>query len=216
MLTLSLDETEAAAGSRSLVYAHFSAAFAFPGDRFCEVLSSGEWTAGIADLIQALPFDLALSQPPVPAAPVLQEAYVTTFEVGTGKPYCPLYEGSHRTGRMKLMEDLVRFYEYFGLRTSSGDHPDHLCAELDFMHYLAFKEAAALTHGQPVADLVRAQRDFLDRHLCRWLPRLQSRLEDGQRIEPVYVYLAGVAEEYCRKDRAFLRSGGENPHGKVR
>lgn len=114
------------------------------------------------------------------------------------------------------MEDLVRFYEYFGLRTNAGDHPDHLCAELDFVHYLAFKEAAALAHDLPVADLIRAQHDFLDRHLCRWLPRLRSRLEDGRSIEPVYVYLASLAEEFCRQDRAYLKSGGGNPHAKVR
>src|SRR3990172_870421 len=107
---------------------------------------------------------------------VLQQGYVSTFEVGIGRPYCPLYEGSHRSGRIKLMEDLVRFYEHFGLIARPGDHPDHLSAELEFMHYLAFKEAAALAHVGPVPDLQRAQRDFLDRHLCKWLPRVRERL----------------------------------------
>lgn len=215
-LTLSHEREEVAAGARSLIYHHLSTAFAFPDDEFCRVLASGEWIDELAHLTDHLPFALELDHPPVPDAGVLQESYVTVFDVGVGKPFCPLYEGSHRSGRMKLMEDLVRFYEYFGLKTTEGDHPDHLCAELDFMHYMAFKEAAALSHGDDVPDLRRAQRDFLDRHLYRWLPRLQSRLETGRDVQPLYVFLAGLVGEFCKKDRAFLKAGGGNPHEKVR
>jgi DMSO reductase family type II enzyme chaperone len=160
----------------------------------------------MAALQDYLPFAPGLAGPP-PAAPLetLQQAYISTFEVGVGRPFCPLYEGSHRGGRMKLMEELVRFYEHFGLKAQVGDHPDHLCAELEFLHYLAFKEAAALAHGDDVADLRRAQRDFLDRHLCRWLPRLRTRLQSAQDLPPFYNYLIDTATEFCRRDLAWLR-----------
>jgi DMSO reductase family type II enzyme chaperone len=209
-LTLIHQGDELVAGARSSVYRLLATAFSYPADGFCESLRTGEWSRQLDALAQHLPFDLSLPAGPAPAegAPEdLQQSYVSTFEVGTGRPYCPLYEGSHRSGRMKLMEDLVRFYEHFGLMTQPGDHPDHLAAELEFMHYMAFKEAAAQAHADPVPDVRRAQRDFLDRHLCEWLPRVRRRLETAHDLPPFYLFAAGLAEEFCRCDLAWLKAG---------
>lgn len=199
---------ELAAAARSYLYRLLAESFSYPTDAFTESVASGDWHKLLRSLVENLPFDLpALSEPLNPQESVnrLQESYVSTFEVGTGRPFCPLYEGSHRSGRMKVMEDLVRFYEYFGLKTQPGDHPDHLCAELEFMHYMAFKEAAALAHSDPVADARRAQRDFLDRHLCRWLPRIYSRLEAAQDLPSFYLSVARLAGDFCRLDLKWLR-----------
>jgi DMSO reductase family type II enzyme chaperone len=108
---------------------------------------------------------------------------------------------------MKLMEDLVRFYEHFGLQTVAGDHPDHLCAELEFVHYLAFKEAAAYTHEGEPGDPRRGQRDFLDRHLCQWLPRVSTRLASLGSAGEFYPWLASAASEFTARDLAYLKSG---------
>jgi len=132
------------------------------------------------------------------------------FEVGPGQPPCPLYEGSHRGGRMKIMEELVRFYEHFGLQPGPGDQPDHLCAELEFMHYLTFKEAAALSRRGPAEAFRLAQRDFLERRLCRWLPRLRLRLE-ALEPPPFYRALAGVAEAFAAADLAALKRRRAKP-----
>lgn len=208
-MTIDQEGKELAAGARSYVYRMLATAFSYPTDGFCESLVSGEWPRRLSALTQHLPF--ALSLPTEAAAAreareALQQGYVSTFEVGTGRPFCPLYEGSHRSGRMKLMEDLVRFYEHFGLITQPGDHPDHLSAELEFMHYMAFKEAAAHAHSDPVPDVQRAQRDFLDRHLCKWLPRVRERLLSAGEIPAFYVAAAELAEEFCRRDRAWLKA----------
>jgi DMSO reductase family type II enzyme chaperone len=120
---------------------------------------------------------------------------------------------------MKIMEELVRFYEHFGLQPDPGDQPDHLCAELEFMHYLAFKEAAALSKGGPAEAFVLAQRDFLERHLCRWLPRLRQRLEtlEPGRVSadlsapPFYAALTRFAEAFAAADRAFLKGRRAKP-----
>jgi DMSO reductase family type II enzyme chaperone len=186
-----------------------STAFSYPTDVFCEELASGEWPRQLFALTQHLPFELSTATETLPGEPasekLLQESYVSIFEVGTGRPYCPLYEGSHRSGRMKLMEDLVRFYEHFGLITQPGDHPDHLSAELEFMHYMAFKEAAALAHSDPVPDVQLAQRDFLNRHLCKWLPRVRERLLSARELPAFYLFAAGLTEEFCRRDLAWLK-----------
>jgi DMSO reductase family type II enzyme chaperone len=106
---------------------------------------------------------------------------------------------------MKLMEELVRFYEHFGLQTNAGDHPDHVSAELEFMHYLAFKETAAIAHQQDVPDLRRAQRDFLERHLCRWLPRLSRRIASAAGAPAFYTGVAALADGFARADLGYLR-----------
>ncbi len=112
---------------------------------------------------------------------------------------------------MKIMEELVRFYDYFGLRTLPGDLPDHLCAELEFMHYLAFRETE--TSGLAKRSYGLAQRDFLERHLCRWLPRLRLRLEAAG-PSPFYRSLIGFVAEFCAGDLAAARGVGQSPTNK--
>jgi DMSO reductase family type II enzyme chaperone len=208
-ITLENEGGGLAAGARSHVYKLLADAFSYPTDEFSQSLGSGDWSRQLSELAHHLPFDLSgVTEPAFAGATpdVLQQGYVSTFEVGIGQPYCPLYEGSHRSGRMKLMEELVRFYEHFGLKIQAGDHADHLCAELEFMHYMAFKEAAALAHSDPVPDVRRAQRDFLDRHLCRWLPRVQSRLSSAREAPAFYLSAVQFASEFCRQDLASLKS----------
>jgi DMSO reductase family type II enzyme chaperone len=208
-ITLEHRGDELAAGARSYIYKVLADSFSYPTDEFSQSLDSGDWYTQLSALAQHLPFDLsAMADPPLAGVTpeVLQQGYVSTFEVGIGRPFCPLYEGSHRSGRMKLMEELVRFYEHFGLKPQAGDHADHLCAELEFMHYMAFKEAAALAHTDPVPDVRLAQRDFLDRHLCRWLPKVRSRLQSARELPEFYPFAADLAEEFCRRDLAWLKA----------
>jgi DMSO reductase family type II enzyme chaperone len=205
---------ELAAAARSSLYRCLATAFSFPTPRLSEAFASGGFLDDLLAAAPALPFPLpadeGLRADPALAHEELQQEYIRLFEVGPGRPPCPLYEGSHRSGRMKIMEELVRFYEHFGLRHEAGDLPDHVCAELEFMHYLAFKEAAALHTGAEHLPYRLAQRDFLRRHLNRWLPRLRLRLEQ---LDPpgLYLSLARLAEEACRQDVRSLESGRGKP-----
>ena len=213
MTTASLDglrtEDELAAAARSSLYGWLAAAFSFPSPELTEAFASGyfrdELQAVAAALPFALPVDDGLRTNLVPAHEELEEQYIRLFDVGPGRPPCPLYEGSHRRGRPEIMEDLVRFYEHFGLRHQEGDLPDHLCAELEFMHYLAFKQAAALQAGTDSEPYRLAQRDFLSRRLNRWLPRLLARLEQLD-PPPLYLSLARLAAEACRRDAGWLKT----------
>ncbi len=199
------DGPQLQAGARSACYRWLAKAFSFPDLELRTAITSGEGEESWRDAAQNLPFELPADDVEDTAVDGLEEGYIGVFEVGPGRPFCPLYEGSHRSGRMKLMEDIVRFYEHFGLRAAPEDQPDHLCAELDFMHYMSFKEAAALAHGDSAADLKRAQRDFLDRHLCQWLPRFLTRLESSDRAPGFYRRQAVRAVEFCRRDLAWLK-----------
>lgn len=199
------------AGARSYAYRLASEASSFPDARVAQRLSSGDWLSDIEAVGANLPFPLPLTpelssllgdQVPPPA--ILEEDYIRLFEVGAGKPFCPPYEGSHRNGRMKLMEDLVRFYEHFGLIAHPGDLPDHICTELQFMHYLAFKEAAVASVGGERSGLARAQHDFLDRHLRRWLPRLEARLKSAREPSAFYTALTSFLTLFVDCDRRWL------------
>lgn len=199
------------AGARSYIYRLLTEAFAFPDATVARRLSSGAWLSDVTTIAANLPFELPLSfnqRSPLgdhaPDAATLEADYIRLFEVGAGKPFCPPYEGSHRNGRMKLMEDLVRFYEHFGLIAHPDDLPDHICAELQFMHYLAFKQAAIASLSRPQNDIELAQRDFLDRHLCRWLPRLQGRLRAARQPSAFYSALASFAADFVQVDRRWL------------
>jgi DMSO reductase family type II enzyme chaperone len=203
-LTLDGDPATQVAGARSALYGLLAGAFAYPDDAFCESLASGAWHDSLGSAADCLPYSSPPSIFPLSLAAEVQEAYVTLFDVGTGKPFCPLYEGSHRHGRVKLMEELVRFYEHFGLQSLSGDHPDHICAELEFMHYLAFKEAASLSHGEEQPGLQAAQSDFLARHLTRWLPRVRARIESREGVPEFYRWASRYSADFCAADLQWL------------
>lgn len=214
-LTLRRD-AELIAGARSNVYRLVAEAFGFPAPEIAASIVSGAWRGDISSAAEVLPFGPlpALTGENPPGGGIdpgeLQRGYIGLFDVGRGQPYCPLYEGYHRPGRMKLMEDLVRFYEHFGLKHTPGDQPDHVCAEMEFMHYLAFKQAASLATGRPAGGLALAQEDFLSRHLCRWLPTVRARLEARPEAQSFYRFAAEVASAFCEADLSWLRGCREN------
>ena len=72
-----------------------------------------------------------------------------------------------------LFEELVRYYEHFGLRRKEdAELPDHISVELEFMHFLCELEHHALLNGQEIVSVKNAQRDFIDRHVKRLLQGL--------------------------------------------
>jgi DMSO reductase family type II enzyme chaperone len=77
-----------------------------------------------------------------------------------------------------VMEDATRFYNFFHLRLSPEmrELPDHITTQLEFLHYLTFRQVEAYQEGLDISSLLRAERDFLARHLCKWMPHLQARL----------------------------------------
>lgn len=209
-----------AAGARSALYGWLARTLAFPTPQLVEEVAAGRLVAEIEARAPLLPFafaptereESALADPSLTYEEVERE-YIRLFEVGAGRPPCPLYEGYHRSGRMKLMEETVRFYEHFGLRAHPDDQPDHLCAQLEFMHYLTFKEAAALISEGPTAGLASAQRDFLSRHLCRWLPLVRARAE-ACGAPPFYHSLLCLAERFCAADLRSCNERGAKPDRK--
>ncbi len=97
----------------------------------------------------------------------------------------------------------MRFYNYFGLRITPGLMPDHVTAELEFMHYLAHQEAEAGQAGGDADSYLRAQKDFLERHLNGWWP-LALAVAQRQRPQRFYRSLMALILGFLAAERRHL------------
>jgi DMSO reductase family type II enzyme chaperone len=197
------------AALRSRLYAVLAIVFGFPDEELHASIRDGSVARAIAEIVVALPHGLAgaatLGLATAPESHVeFESEYIRLFDVGAAGPPCPLYGGVYGGDRMKVMEDAVRFYDFFALRLVPAPHelPDHITTQLEFLHYLTFREAEACEQGVDPASLLRAERDFLARHLCRWLPQLRARLAK-QTTCAFFPALVQFAEAYFAADRAY-------------
>jgi DMSO reductase family type II enzyme chaperone len=200
---------EQIAAGRCRLYQILSAAFAFPDEAFYAAVVDGSFAQALAHTCVTLPYDLSgVATHELSAGgdsyTEFQAEYIRLFDVGTAGPPCPLYGGVYVGDRMKTMEDATRFYNFFQLRLSPQMHelPDHITTEMEFLHYLTFREAEARQHGLDPAPLLRAERDFLARHLCKWVPRLQARLAK-QTTLPFFPALVHFALAFVQADQSY-------------
>lgn len=117
--------------------------------------------------------------------------HVEAFDPSVSKCACSLHESSYiGFAHDALLEELIRFYSYFGLRrVEDSELPDHLTIELEFMHFLTHLEHKSCQRGEESDGLRRAQFDFLTRHVSR----VVTGLCDGYRGDSQY-YRALVDE----------------------
>lgn len=131
----------------------------------------------------------------------LKYEYSALFEVGGDGPPCPIREDLQTGQRTGTREDLVRFYNYFNyqLEEKFAWAPDHLSVELEFMHFLCYREASAESDA---ASYQLAQVDFSERHLVRWVPELAKGVA---RIasDSVYRRVIDAIEQFLAADYAW-------------
>jgi DMSO reductase family type II enzyme chaperone len=200
---------ELATGARSRLYRLLADGFLFPDQAFFAALQAGQYRDEVIAACEPLGYGLEPAFDGLVASGSyidFQAAYLRLFEIGVGVPPCPLYSGIYRGGRKAVMEELVRFYNFFGLSTQhgAGELPDHLATELEFMHFLAFKELAALHRAEDPSSYRRAQHDFLERQLVSWLAELETRL-GGLEPPPFYAALTVLANTVVHTNYAMLR-----------
>jgi DMSO reductase family type II enzyme chaperone len=195
--------------ARSHLYRLLSLAFAFPDEDYYEAIRDGSLEATLSAACAALPYDLSAALPEgLRTAPddyaEFESEYIRLFDVGPAGPPCPLYGGVYIGDRMKVMEDATRFYNFFGLRLSQDlrELPDHITTELEFMHYLTFREAGARQEGGDTGSLLRAERDFLARHLGKWMPKAAAKLAKQNTI-PFFPALMHFAVSFFQADHAY-------------
>lgn len=164
----------------SQAYALLSRCFSYP-DESLEPLRGEGIGEELRGMMEGLPFKVDKGIPSISSTQeALQILYTGTFDMPM--PPCPLTEAFHRRGeaaRDDIIEGVTRFYEHFGagLKESERGSSDHLTTELEFMAYLSGKEADAIKRGKDPNPYRLAQRDFLVRHLSRWVKKVEQRVQ---------------------------------------
>lgn len=133
---------------------------------------------------------------------VLKREYSALFEVGNDGPPAPIREDLQTGQRAGTREDLVRFYNFFkySLDAQFAWAPDHLSVELEFMHFLCYREATADSDsGEDVLSYQLAQFDFAARHLANWLPGLAETVA-ATAPDSLYARVVRVASEFVLRD----------------
>lgn len=96
-------------------------------------------------------------------------------------PYETLFGNDHVFGQSYVMGDIAGFYTAFGLQLSPDIHErlDHLSVELEFLHFLAYKESYALCHdsSEKLQTVVDAEKKFVREHIGRWVPLFAGMLK---------------------------------------
>jgi DMSO reductase family type II enzyme chaperone len=188
------------AEARSHAYRVFAGAFGYPEGALLDEIQSGALRDALGHALGAVSPTLeeALDREALRVdgdADALAAEYTRLFDVGTSGPPCPLHGGLWIGDRMKTMEEVLRFYRHFGLTVGGepSELPDHLALELEFLHYLTFRESQAVNAGADPGDFARAERDFLARHPGRAVPLLRAKLENVH-ASPFFVALARALE----------------------
>lgn len=125
--------------------------------------------------------------------------FLSSFETNMPEPSAALYEGVHvhKNDRPALILELKGFYRNFGLQMDAkgNELEDTLTAELEFMQFLAAKQAQAEMEGLSANAYQRAQRDFLERHLAVWVPLVRAEINTKVTTQ-FFVALAELADRF--------------------
>lgn len=200
--------------ARSAIYQLLSQALAYPSDDTVaalrqEDMSQARDSAVLLDpkvLANVDALKLALGQT---NAESLQKEHrrIFTHILSLDCPPCEtVYTAQHIFQETQELSDIAGFFRAFGLERAEPQRPDHISLELEFMHFLTFKEAyAALNHGPSKARFCRhVQRKFLREHLGRWAPEFARRLE--MKAEGGYYQrVAALTTAFTSYEVGFLR-----------
>ncbi|MCI4625890.1 MAG: molecular chaperone TorD family protein [Candidatus Magnetoovum sp. WYHC-5] len=189
---------------RSLVYELLSHAFARPTLNFMDFVESGEFCTHMVTSLKALPYcgnvdphNIEVLANRVKA--LRFDGVLSEYEEITSYKINYLYECNYqnRFSALTEMADIAGFYKAFSY-TYSGEKPDFLPMELEFMRMVILKEIRAIANeeGEKVEICAEVQKGFLDSHIGRWIPLMASFLEPFTFYGP----LAAFAHEWIQAE----------------
>lgn len=206
--------------ARNHVYATLSRLFLAPGEGLDEALSTGALFDELADALADIgdagdlagPVDAlrrAWADTPADDPPDARTRYHRVFGHALSPDYPPYetqYGLAHPFEQSERLATIAGFYRSFGLQLSLKlrDRLDHFAVELEFMGFLAAKEAFHIESGEDLhLDACRAgARHFLEYHvgpaLISFAERLARRGPDGFYKEVARFAAAFVVHEATR------------------
>ncbi|MFN3966577.1 MAG: molecular chaperone [Endomicrobiia bacterium] len=94
---------------------------------------------------------------------VLHREYDTLFRAKGISLYAAEYLAENEFQRANYLSDIMGFYNAFGLQTNN-ERPDAIFIELEFMHYLIFKEINA-PDKEKVLTCFSAEKKFFNEYI---------------------------------------------------
>ena len=100
-------------------------------------------------------------------------------------------------------DEVLRTYWSFGVdkKKEFTEPEDHIAVELNFLMYLCQKASEALKNGdaKEARRYIQGQKDFLEMHLVKWVPKLVEDILNTART-PFYKAIAVLTKEYIEMD----------------
>ena len=122
-------------------------------------------------------------------------------------PYETLFGNDHVFGQSYVMGDIAGFYSAFGVQLSQDIHErlDHLSVELEFLHFLAYKESYALCHDgtEKQKTVLDAEKKFVKEHVGRWVPLFSGMLKKKAEYG-FYKMVADLTAQWVAFEVAYL------------
>jgi putative dimethyl sulfoxide reductase chaperone len=122
-------------------------------------------------------------------------------------PYGSVYMEKDRTLMGDSTMDALTRYRNLGVDLDQHfkEAPDHICAELEFMCLLVYKELSGIRSGDPgqVQQMLAHQQSFLSKHLIQWIPLFTDRVMEHA-DSSFYMDLARATRVFVEEDHLYL------------
>jgi TorA maturation chaperone TorD len=122
-------------------------------------------------------------------------------------PYETLFGNEHVFQQSHTMGDIAGYYKAFGLELAEVVHErlDHLSVELEFLHFLAYKESYALCHDgeEKLQIVVDAEKKFMRDHIGRWAP-LFADMASKKAQRGFFMFLCELCKAFIKFECAYL------------
>ena len=207
---------------RSAMYKLLAKSFLYPTQEVYDLVLSQSFQDSLADALlmpnlsqemekDILTFrELMANNQKIPSREELESEYNRLFaHLGSAK--CPPYETEYGFDNVfqktTAMADIAGFYSAYGLEVAdkNTERVDFISMELEFMSYLAMKEAYAREHGEQehLEICIDTQRKFLRDHLGRWISIFARILASATENE-FYRQLGKVTEDFLNSEATAL------------
>jgi TorA maturation chaperone TorD len=122
--------------------------------------------------------------------------FIGPFEL-LAAPYGSVFMDKGRRVMGDSTMGVLRFYQDAGLAVDVGEPPDHIVIELEFMYYLANREASALADGleDDAAEYRQRQIRFFSTYLQPWIFEFCRSIRSGT-TNPFYRSLSDCLGEF--------------------
>lgn len=105
-------------------------------------------------------------------------------------------------------DEVLEMYWSFGIdkRKEFTEPEDHIAVELSFIAYLCSKTINALKSNNTgeAGKYLEAQKEFLEKHLIRWAPKLVKDILSTART-PFYKAIAALTRDYLELDLSAIK-----------